>query len=186
MKRALWLAPIPIAALAFAMFTDRPEPRVEHAAALTEPSPASPAAANDSTLVATAPSRPAPRAVIAAAASPRTGPKPPTESRTALLESRVPVVPALSIDNVGTPGTPRERLLAERRGGASEMRQVQLDRLSDRADAYLARLKAERTHATGEERARIDRNIAAIKRNQSFRARIVTTTGHAPVRPGAR
>jgi hypothetical protein len=182
-KRALWLVPIPIAALAFAMFTDRPEPQVEHAAAVTKPSPASPAPASDSTWVATIPNRTAPRAV--AAAVPKAGPKPPTASRTALLESRVPVAPALSIDNLGTEQSPRERLLSQGRG-ASETRQVQLDTLSNRANAHLARLQAERALATGEERARIDRDIAAIKRNQSFRARIVTTTGHAPLRPGAK
>jgi len=185
-KRALWLLPVPVAALALAMFADRPEPPVEHAPAVTKPSPSPPAtAATDSTWVAVVPTRTAPRAVAATAAPPKTGPKPPTESRTALMDSRVPIAPALSIDNVGTPGTARERLLAQSRG-PSESRQVQLDRLSDRADAYLARLNAQRAQATGEERARIDRDIAAIKRNQAFRARIVTTTGHAPVRPGAR
>ena len=167
MKRALWLVPIPIAALAFAMFTDRPEPQVEHAAAVTKPSPALPAPASDSTWVATIPNRAAPRAV-AAAAAPKAGPKPPTESRTALLESRVPVAPELSIDNLGTEQSPRERLLSQGRG-ASKTRQVQLDTLSDRANAHLARLQADRARATGEERARI-----------------VTTTGHAPLRPGAK
>jgi hypothetical protein len=164
------------------MFSDRPVAPVDQAAAVTKPSPA---AATESTWVATAPARGVPHAAILAAAAPKTGPKPATESRTALMESKVPVVAALSIDNVGSVGTPRERLLQQSRG-ASETRQVQLDNLSDRAAAYLARLEAERVHATGEERARIDRNIAAVKRNQSFRGRIVTTTGHAPVRPGAR
>ena len=183
MKRALWLLPLPAAALAFALLSQKPPAPAGPAEAVTTPATgATTATVTGPTWVATVPTRNTPRAIISPEAPPRTGPKPPTESRTALMESKVPVVPAMSIDHVGTP---REQLLQERRG-ASESRQVQLDQLSDRAEAYLARLRAERAHATGEERARIDRNIASIKRNQSFRARIVTTTGHVPVRPGAR
>jgi hypothetical protein len=183
MKRALWMLPLPAAALAFALLSHRQPTPVEPAAAVTTPATgAATGTVTGPTWVATLPARNTPRAVVAPVAPPRSGPKPPTESRTALMESKVPVVPAMSIDHVGTP---REQLLQERRG-ASESRQVQLDQLSDRTAAYLARREAERSHATGEERARIDRNIATIKRNQSFRARIVTTTGRVPVRPGAR
>jgi hypothetical protein len=178
-KRALWLLPVPLAALALSLFTQRePERRVPAPAA---DEPARPAAlSTSSTWVATKiPPRP-PRALTAPGAKATTEPKPITASRQALMDSHPPVVATLSVEQLGSP---RERVLAMH--GTTEARQAQLDRLSSRTAARIERLQAERAQATGEDRARLTDEIKRLERNQSMRARVMTTGVHVPARPGS-
>jgi hypothetical protein len=178
-KRALWLLPVPLAAVALAVLTQRmPEPR---AAAPAADEPAQPVAVTTGpTWVATkTPPRPPRGALPAPAPRETTGPKPITASREALMDSHPPVVATLSIDQLGSP---RERLLATH--GTGEARQAQLGRLSDRTAAYLEKLRAERAQATGDERTRLTQTIKTLERNQSMRTRIMTTGVHVPARPG--
>ena len=103
-----------------------------------------------------------------------------TESRAALIEeSHIPVVATLSVDQLGSP---REQLLAAQ--GPSEARQAQLNRLSDRTQAHLEKLRAERDQATGDERARLTRTIKTFEKNESLRGRVLRATVRVPARPG--
>jgi hypothetical protein len=181
-KRTLWLVPIPVAVTLIAAFALRSDPKATskkdapEAPAHTAPAVASP------TWVATTTVRPAPRLDLPMLPDRAAqGPKPPTDSRTALAESHMPVVAALSIDRLGSP---RERLLAEKRG-VNEARQAQLDHLSGRAQAHIARLEAERAMATGADRKRLDDTLAKLKKNESMRSRAIIATVHSPMRPGA-
>ena len=101
MKRALWLLPVPLAAVALAALTQRlPELRAPAPAA---DEPAQPAAVTTGpTWVATkTPPRPPRAALPLLAPRETTGPKPITPSREALMDSHPPVVAALSIDQLG-------------------------------------------------------------------------------------
>ena len=179
MKRAVWLLPVPLLAIAVAVLAPRaPGRRAPVKPVAEETKPATVATAP--TWVATKiPPRPPRAALLAAAQRDPREPKPMTRSREALLDSRVPVVAALSVDQLGSP---RERPLAARGGG--EARQAQLDRLNDRPAAHLEKLRAARNHATGEERARLTRAIKTLEKNQSLRSRVITATVHVPARPG--
>jgi len=169
-KRPFLLLAVPAAAIAVAVLTHRTEPSPDTVATprAAAPEPASTAA---TTWVATAPARAArPEAPAARPAPPHpAGPKPDTESRRALMESQVP---ALAVATLEQAESPRQRLL-ERRRGPSEARLAQIDSLRERSEGALTRLREARATATGEERARIDRAIHAIERNQGFRTRII-------------
>lgn len=178
MKRVLWLLPVPLAAIALAVLA--PHDAARKPAALPE-TPAEPGTVTTApTWVATKiPPRPPRTALPSAAPKVSSGPKPMTESREALLDSRPPIVAALSVDQLGSP---RERLLATQR--VSEARQAQLDRLSDRTARHLEKLEAERADATGEDRVRLTQTIKALRKNQSLRGRVMKPTVHVPARPG--
>jgi hypothetical protein len=176
-KRALWLLPLPVVAIAVASFLGAPKNAarkpIETAAATA------PAVSTGPTWVATTTLPHPPRAALAAAAARQAGPKPPTDARTALMDSHPPVVSTLALDQFSSP---RERLFAAAHG-ASPARQAELDRLSGRTAAHLKRLEAARALATGEDRARLDQTIAKLERNQSYRAKVVKDAVHAPARP---
>ncbi|HVW25894.1 MAG TPA: hypothetical protein VHC69_11015 [Polyangiaceae bacterium] len=178
MNRALWLLPVPLAAIALAVLAPHDPARKPAASPET---PAEPGAVTTApTWVATKiPPRPPRTALPSAAPKASSGPKPMTQSREALLDSRPPIVATLSVDQLGSP---RERLLAAQR--VSEARQAQLDRLSDRTARHLEKLKAERAEATGEERAHLTRTIQTLEKNQSLRGRVMKPTVHVPARPG--
>jgi hypothetical protein len=179
-KRALYLLALPAAAAVVAVFSRTPAPPPAPAGAPPVVAP-SRASTRTSTWVTTAPGHTTRAEERAAKAPHQAGPKPPTDSRTALMDSHVP---ALAVASLNQADSPRQRLLSGYRG-PSEARLAQVERLSERSETALARLKAARAEAQGEERARIDRAIAAIGRNQSFRTRIVA--GRTPptrARPG--
>ena len=179
MKRVLWLLPVPLAAVVVASLSRTPERAEAPDVASTAPQRAQPAA--ETWVTTTMPPRPSRAALVVAPGTAAAGPKPMTEARTALQESRVPVVAPLSIDQLGTP---RERLFAATHG-PSQARQAQLDHLSDRAASHLEHLRELRAHATTpEERTHLDQSIARVEKNQSYRARIVKSTVRSPARPG--
>jgi len=178
-KRALWLLPVPLAAMALAVVTQHAPERTTRTPVADEP-PRPAAVSTGSTWVATKmPPRPPRAALPAPAPHEMAGPKPVTASREALMDSHPPVVAPLSVEQLGSP---RERLLAMH--GTTEARQAQLDRLSDRTAAHIERLRAEQARATGEDRARITTEIKRLERNQSMRARVMTTGVRVPARPG--
>jgi hypothetical protein len=169
-KRALLMLGVPVIAIAVAVCTRRaPVPEARPWEPRAEQPRATPAA---NAWVATMPSRP-----VHAEAPPErapeplhpAGPKPATDSRTALMESRVPALAVAALQQVDSP---RQRLLAQSRG-PGESRIAQVSRLSERSQDALARLRAARAGAQGEQRARLDRAIHAIERNQGYRTRIV-------------
>ncbi len=179
MKRVLWLLPVPLAAMAFAVHAQRAPERRAPATAPDEPAQRAAAIAGPAWVATKAPPRP-PRALPAPRPNEATGPKPVTASREALMDSHPPVVAALSVEQLGSP---RERLLAMH--GTTEARQAQLDRLSDRTRARIEQLKTERAQATGDDRARLTEQIRRLERNQAMRGRIMTTGVHLPARPGS-
>jgi hypothetical protein len=177
-KRVLWLLPVPLAAAAFAVYTQRAPEQRPQAPSADEPARPAAAIAGPTWVATKAPPRP-PRPLLAPKPNETTGPKPVTASREALMDSHPPVVAPLSVEQLGSP---RERLLAMH--GTTEARQAQLDRLSDRTRARIETLQAERARATGEERARLTEQIKRLERNQAMRARITTAGVHVPARPG--
>ncbi|MEB2324042.1 MAG: hypothetical protein OZ921_16135, partial [Sorangiineae bacterium] len=108
--------------------------------------------------------------------------KPLTPSRRALSASSPPVVPALAVDELGTP---RERLLAEPARALPAARAAQLGTLSRRASARIAALEAALERATGAEREAISSDLAALRKNERYRARLLPGAAPAPTRPGA-
>jgi hypothetical protein len=178
-KRALWLLPVPVVAIIAASLVRAPHQTGPAAHAAVAPS--EPAATATSTWVTTTTLPHPPHAAVVAAQARARGPKPLTDSRTALMDSRPPAVSTLAIDQFTSP---RDRLFAATHG-ASETRQEQLDRLSDRAKAHLERLEAARAQATGDERVRLDRTIARVEQNQAYRAKVVKNVVHAPARPAS-
>jgi hypothetical protein len=179
-KRPFLMLAVPAVAIAIAVLTHRAEPTPGKVATPRAAAPA-PASTAGTTWVATAPARAAtrPEAPAARPAPPHpAGPKPDTESRRALMESQMP---ALAVATLEQAESPRQRLL-ERRRGPSETRLAQVDSLRERSEGALTRLREARATATGEERARIERAIHAIERNQGFRTRILG--GRTPPPPG--
>lgn len=179
MNRAIWLLPVPLAAIVVASFVGAP--RSAPSSQPAEPVRAAPVADAPTWVATRTPPHPPEHASAPGPLVRRDPamPKPMTPGRAALAESHPPIVATLSIDQLGTP---RERLLASR--GATEARQAQLDRLGDRTATHLEKLREQRRHASGEERAKLDETIRVLEKNQSLRSRVVKATVHVPARPG--
>jgi hypothetical protein len=105
-----------------------------------------------------------------------------TPARSALNDSRPPVVAGLSID---LQGSPREQLLRARTQRIDPARSAQLDRLRERSRARINVLREQLATAEGAERAELEAQLAVLESNDAWRSRVVSPTVRSASRPGS-